>query len=241
AFVAAGAEDYTFSMLFVASVVGTVSVFVLAMMQRILSFRECASAWIRGVLAMLPAIGILVLAMSIRGAVNDLMAAQVMVALLGDISPVVLPLVIFVLAGVVAFATGTSFATILLLVPVAIPLTAELTAGHPDQALLLALVGASVLDGAIFGDHCSPISDTTVMSSVASGCDHVSHVKTQIPYALLAMLVAASMGYLLVAWTGGAAFWLTYPIGGMMFVGILRWIGSDPSAPITEGDHEQSP
>lgn len=240
AFVAAGAEDYTFVMLFVASVVGTVSVFALALAQRILTFRECASAWFRGVLAMLPAIAILVLAMSIRGAVNDLMAAEVMVALLGNITPLVLPLVIFLLAGIVAFATGTSFATILLLVPVAIPLAAGLTAGHPDQALLLALVGASVLDGAIFGDHCSPISDTTVMSSVASGCDHVSHVRTQIPYAVLAMLVAALAGYLMVAWTGGGAFWLTYPIGGMIFVGILRWFGSDPGAAAVEGENEQS-
>ena len=87
------------------------------------------------------------------------------------------------------------------------------------------LVGASVLDGAIFGDHCSPISDTTVMSSVASGCDLVSHVRTQIPYALSAMLAAAACGYGLVAITGGAAFWLSYPLGGMMLFIALKWVG----------------
>ena len=230
AFVEASSGDTTFAMLWWGAFAGSVSAFALAIGQRLLTWRESVSAWSRGVLAMLPAVGILVLAMSIRGGVDDLMAAQVVISLLGDVSPMVLPLFIFLISGGIAFATGTSFATMLLVVPVALPLAAGLTDGHPDQTLLLIMVGASVLDGAIFGDHCSPISDTTVMSSVSSGCELVAHVRTQIPYALLAMFVAAMVGYLLVAWSGGTLFWLTYPLGGMMLFVALRWVGESPES-----------
>jgi Na+/H+ antiporter NhaC len=78
-----------------------------------------------------------------------------------------------------------------------------------------------VLDGAIFGDHCSLVSDTTVMSSIASGCDHTAHVRTQLPYALLAMVAAAGAGYGWVAYSGGTGIWLAYPIG---LAGMWAWL-----------------
>ena len=177
---------------------------------------------------MLSAIGILVLAMALKEVAKDLQAAHYLAALMGDIGPLWLPLISFVIAGAVAFATGTSWGTMAILVPVCLPLTAELAHSLPEAAVILFLVGASVLDGAIFGDHCSLISDTTVMSSIATGCDHVEHVRTQIPYALLAMSAAGLCGYLFVAMSGGNLWWLSYPMGFLLMVGWLYIVGRRP-------------
>jgi Na+/H+ antiporter NhaC len=122
-----------------------------------------------------------------------------------------LPTMVFVLASTVSFCTGTSFGTMGILVPMVVTLAHALlaaTQGHvaPDEPLLLATVG-SVLAGAVFGDHCSPISDTTILSSQACACDHVAHVVTQLPYALAAAAVAIFCG--------------TLPIGFGLPVGLL--------------------
>ena len=109
-----------------------------------------------------------------------------------------MPLVIFLLSGVVAFSTGSSWATMALVLPIAAPLSATIS-GEP---LVVFACLAAVLDGAIWGDHCSPISDTTILSSTASGCPHLAHVKTQLPYATLAMVAAGLVGY--VGVTAGA-------------------------------------
>ena len=126
-----------------------------------------------------------------------------------------LPTTIFVLASTVAFATGTSWGTMGLVMPMAIPLAHGLLGGDPSllgarDPILLCTIG-SVLAGAIFGDHCSPISDTTVLSSQASGCDHVSHVWTQLPYALLVGGIAIVCGTLPVGL--GVNAWLLLPLG----------------------------
>ena len=111
-----------------------------------------------------------------------------------------LPVLVFFLSAAISFATGTSWGTMAILLPLVIPLGAELTsagqlASDGHYTILLGVV-SSVLAGSIFGDHCSPISDTTVMSSMASACDHLDHVRTQLPYALLAAAIA-SAGFLL--------------------------------------------
>ena len=100
--------------------------------------------------------------------------------------PFVIPALLFVVAGVTSFTTGTSWGTYGILIPVAIPMAL-------GAELPLALVVAAVMGGGVFGDHCSPISDTTIIASLAAGCDHVDHVRTQLPYALLlgAISVAA--------------------------------------------------
>jgi len=94
---------------------------------------------------------------------------------------------------IIAFSTGTSWGTMAILMPLAIPLAHEL--GGADMHLIYATLG-SVLTGSIFGDHCSPISDTTILSSMASASDHIDHVKTQMPYALTTAAVAAAVGYI---------------------------------------------
>ncbi|MEZ4269303.1 MAG: Na+/H+ antiporter NhaC family protein [Myxococcota bacterium] len=228
AFVAVGDESVT--VLLGAACVGAVAAIFLGVTQRILSLNEALGAWLRGAIAMLPAVGILVLAMAIRSVTEDLDVAPYIAGVIGDTAPRLFPLVVFLMAGAVAFATGTSWGTMAILIPVALPVGAALFAPLPDGALLLFLSGAAVLDGAIFGDHCSLISDTTVMSSIASGCEHVEHVRTQLPYALLAMTAAALAGYSLVAWTD-ADWWLSYPVGIMFMVGWVRLRGRSPEPP----------
>jgi Na+/H+ antiporter NhaC len=137
-----------------------------------------------------------------------------------------LPTIIFVLASIVSFCTGTSFGTMGMLTPLVLPLAyrmiAEQGAVTADNPLLLASLGA-VLAGAIFGDHCSPISDTTIMSAQASGCDVMAHTLTQLPYALLAGGVAILLGTLPAGW--GVSPWLLVPLQFAALVLVMRRFG----------------
>lgn len=132
-----------------------------------------------------------------------------------------MPTIVFVLASIVAFSTGTSWGTMGILMPLVVPTTVQLLestngAASSQDPLLIASI-AGVLAGAIFGDHCSPISDTTVLSSQASGCDHVSHVRTQMPYALLVAGISIMCGTIPTGF--GVSVWLLLPLGflGMLF------------------------
>lgn len=235
AFTAVG--DDNVAVLFWAAVAGSLVAFALALGQRLLTAREAATAWFRGVRAMLPAIVILILAVGIRRVTDDLGTDRFLAALLSDTSLVYLPVMSFLLAAAIAFATGTSWGTMGILLPVAVPLAVSLNAAQGASGIVVLLVSASVLDGAIFGDHCSLISDTTVMSSMASSCDHVQHVRTQLPYALLAM-TAASSAYVLMAWHDGAlTVWAAYALGAAILVAWLwaRGRHTRPRKPAGEG------
>ncbi len=184
-----------------ASIAGCLTGIVLAVAQRILTLGSAIGAWVAGLKSMVLAILILVLAWSIGDVTAELHAAQYLVQVLQNVlNPSLLPTLTFVVAGVMAFATGTSWATMAVLMPLVIPLSHALAegAGLPlavSDPILMGVVGA-VLAGAVFGDHCSPISDTTVLSSMASSCDHLDHVKTQLPYALSAAGIAIVLGIL---------------------------------------------
>ena len=165
----------------------------MALSQKIMNLEETMDTFLDGMKLMLLACAILVLAWSLGTVTSDMQLADYIVTLLGDsISFTFLPLITFGFGMLIAFATGTSWGTMTILTPVVIPLAFKIT-GDPQLSLILAGV---VFSGAIFGDHCSPISDTTVLSSIFSGADHMDHVSTQIPYALTAAAVAAVM-YLL--------------------------------------------
>ncbi len=143
-----------------------------------------------------------------------------------------LPTLVFLLSVIVAFSTGTSFGTMGIIMPLAIPLAySMLSSGgvmvSPTHPLFLAAV-SSVLAGAIFGDHCSPISDTTVLSSQASGCNHVAHVRTQLPYALLVGAVSIVCGTLPIGL--GVPVWLLLPLGPLLLAVLLRILGK----PVTD-------
>lgn len=173
--------------------------------QRAISAEDAKQASIDGVVHVFPALVILLLAWtlsSLTGA-DNLRTGEFLAAKVSElsVSPGWMPTIVFLLASGVAFSTGTSWGTMAILMPIVIPLVFNLltnqlgTAPAPDHFLLTASVG-SVLAGAIFGDHCSPISDTTILSSRSSDCDHIAHVRTQIPYALTIGGVAIIFGTL---------------------------------------------
>ncbi|MFH1874736.1 MAG: Na+/H+ antiporter NhaC family protein [Pseudomonadota bacterium] len=216
-----GDGNTLFELMLFGAIFGTIVTIILLLSQKILGFTEIIksffSAW-----RILPAAIILVLAWAIRNVCDDLGTAFFIASLVKDIlSPLLLPLVIFLVASAVSFATGTSFGTMGLLIPTVAPLAFI----QGDPTLLVMTLGA-VLDGAIFGDHCSPISDTTVLSSLSSACDLTDHVRTQMPYAILCMIVAAACGYIPAAY--GIATPYLYGLGLLVLFAILWLIGRNP-------------
>jgi len=145
----------------------------------------------------------------------------------GNLRPEFLPVLVFLTAASISFATGTSWGTMAILVPIVVPLSVGMggAAGFDAGTHYSLLLGSisSVLAGAIFGDHCSPISDTTVMSSMASACDHVDHVRTQLPYALTVALVGMLVGDIPTAFGMSPAF--SYLLGGAILFSLLRFYG----------------
>lgn len=208
----------------VSAVLGSLLAMGLAVSQRLLKPKEAIIAWLRAIPGMWMAIAILVLAWAIRSVCDDLGTSLYLVGTIdGLLSPQWLPLLTFFMAAVVAFSTGTSWGTMGILLPAMIPLAHMMTQGMEQGWMLLLLCFGAVLDGAIYGDHCSPISDTTVMSSIASGVDHLDHVRTQLPYATITMLAASSLGYVGVAF--GLPWWAALSIGLGLLAVILRVFG----------------
>tara|TARA_R110002049_G_scaffold84663_2_gene215406 strand:- start:5202 stop:7040 length:1839 start_codon:yes stop_codon:yes gene_type:complete len=214
-----------------ASFVGVLVAATLSVAQRILSVHETVDAWYGGVRATLFGLIILVLAWTLSDVTEQLNTAAYLVSELADTLPAFLvPAIVFLLAAITAFTTGTSWGTMGILMPLIIPLAWAVmgTSGIADEAGMHILYSsiACCLAGAVWGDHCSPISDTTVLSSVASGCDHIEHVRTQLPYALLVGAVAIFVGTI----PGGLGIspWLSLLAGIVVLVVILRLIGRKP-------------
>jgi Na+/H+ antiporter NhaC len=221
-----GASD-SFTVLLWASLIGLTVAVALVVVQRILSLRAALDAAVGGFRSMLMAFVVLTLAWALGQVCKDLDTAGFLVQWVGDSLPAAsLPAAVFLVAAAVSFATGTSWGTMAILTPLAVPLT--LQAGAGDARLVAATV-AAILGGAVFGDHCSPISDTTIMSSMASSCDHVDHVRTQLPYALLAAITALLLGYLIEAATPTPA-WVSLLLGGGAMVLWVRFVGRRPAA-----------
>ena len=132
-----------------------------------------------GIAEMVPVVAILFLSIALGDSLRVLGTGTYMAGVAeAFVSPIIVPAVVFVVAGVTAFMTGTSWGTYGIMIPIAMPLAVAL--GIPPSLAL-----AAVLGGGVFGDHCSPISDTTIIASLAAGCDHIEHVRTQLPYALV--------------------------------------------------------
>ncbi|WP_372371392.1 Na+/H+ antiporter NhaC family protein [Candidatus Uabimicrobium sp. HlEnr_7] len=210
---------------------GSLSAFTLILVQKILSAKELVEAWVSGAKSMLLAVLVLVLAWTLKDACSELGTNKYIYYNIKDIISVkFLPVIGFLTSAVVAFATGTSWGTMGLLFPLLIPLGVDLSQqqlGLPldlNNYILLGTLG-SVLAGATLGDHCSPISDTTVMSSMASSCDHIDHVKTQSPYALTCGVISCVFGYLPIGF--GAPVWLCLILGIAAVVISIRVLGKD--------------
>jgi Na+/H+ antiporter NhaC len=226
-----GAAD-SYKSLMWGSLIGMITAAFITLVQRIMSLEEIVNAWYKGLRTMFYAMIILVLAWSLGGITEELRTADFLVSVLGDTLPVQLvPFIVFVLAAFTAFATGSSWGSMGILVPLVIPLTWAVMkvngfSGPDDMHILYSSI-ASVLAGSVWGDHCSPISDTTILSSMASGCDHIEHVRTQMPYALLVGVVSIGIGSIPVAF--GLPWWLGLLLGGGLLYTILLVVGKTPA------------
>ena len=213
-----------------ASLGGVILAALLPLAQRILTFAQTMEAMVEGFKSMLLALIVLTLAWSIGSVCTELHTADYVVRLTEAVlSPQWLPAIVFVLSALIAFATGSSWGTLSILMPLVIPI-AHAVAGSAGMAVTDAtystvLVGtiSSVLAGSVWGDHCSPISDTTILSSTASGCDHIAHVRTQIPYALGAGLLGIVVGDIPTAY--GMSPWISLLLGSVIIVVVVRWLG----------------
>ncbi len=223
----AGAAD-PFKALIWASFIGSLTAIVMVAVQRILTLQQTVEAWVGGMQAMMLAMIILVLAWGLGGATEALGTGEYLSSLLSDALPIhLLPVLVFLTAAIISFATGTSWGTMSILFPVVIPLAVAMGAGigfdeGTHYSVLLGVV-SSIMAGSIFGDHCSPISDTTVLSSMASACDHVDHVRTQLPYAITVALVAMLVGDIPTAY--GLNPGISLLAGVVILYGVLRFFG----------------
>lgn len=158
--------------------------------QKVDSLRIIMQTAIVGMKGVMPAVIILALAYCINTVSKDMKTAEYVVSATESwMNPKFLPLLLFIISGFISFATGTSWGTYAIMVPIALPLAYQFSGGAIDSLVLASF--AAVAGGGVFGDHCSPLSDTTVLSSLGSACDHIDHVKTQLPYALLVGTVAS--------------------------------------------------
>ncbi len=228
-----GAADSYVALLW-ASLSGVLVALAITLGARIMSLEKSMETLLHGFGTMLPALVILTLAWSLASATEQLHTADFLTELLtGRVSPYLLPGIVFVMAALISFSTGSSWSTMAILYPIMIPATWNLaTAYGMDQSHAYALmlnVIATVLSASVLGDHCSPISDTTILSSLASRCDHLQHVKTQLPYALTvgAFALAAKMvtAYVDGGWLLSIALVLASTVA---FYFLIRKVGREP-------------
>ncbi|WP_136249198.1 Na+/H+ antiporter NhaC family protein [Halomonas borealis] len=205
-------EGDSFSAMMWGSLASCVVAVILTQAQRLMSMTETAHYWFEGVKSMLLPITILMMAWALANVNEALHTSDFLVTALGDsLSPQWLPAVIFALAGFTAFATGSSWGVMGIMMPLVVPLAWAVLSHHglagtaEGMPLLYASV-AGVLAGAVWGDHCSPLAETTLLAAMASGCDLIDHVRTQLPYALLVGLVAMVFGNIAVGY--GISWWV---------------------------------
>lgn len=166
---------------------------VMGVAKKMFTVAEGIEIWVDGMKTLLITCVILICAWSLSSVIKELGTAKFLINYLsGSIPAFTLPSIIFVLGAIISFATGTSYGTMGILMPLAIPLAYSI---NPDMSYVIVSTSA-VLTGAIFGDHCSPISDTTILSSMGAGCDHIEHVRTQIPYSLFIAVITIVFGYI---------------------------------------------
>ena len=189
---------------------------IMGVAKKIFTLSEALDIWVDGMKTLIITGVILICAWSLSSVIKELGTAKYLIQLLsGSLPSFILPSLIFVLGAIISFATGTSYGTMGILMPLAIPLAYSI---NPDMSYVIVATSA-VLTGAIFGDHCSPISDTTILSSMGAGCNHIDHVRTQMPYAIFVAVITIVFGYIPAGF--GLPVYVVLPIAFVaMFIGI---------------------
>ena len=179
--------------LFQSALLAGIVAIIMAVAQKIFTVSEAIDAWVDGMKTLVITGVILILAWSLSSVIKELGTAKYLIKLLsGSFPAFLLPTLIFVLGAIISFSTGTAYGTMGILMPLAVPLAHSI---NPEMSFIVVSTSA-VLTGAIFGDHCSPISDTTILSSMGAGCNHIDHVRTQMPYALFTGAITILFGYI---------------------------------------------
>jgi len=214
---------------------------LLTLVQRIMNLKTAVEHIVDGFRIMLTAILILTLAWSVALVAEHLHTADFIAQTLMQVSfsPYLIPAFTFVMAALVAFSTGTSWGTMAILYPLILPASWMLTEAHPeiDHAHGLTIfysVVSAVLAGSILGDHVSPISDTTILSSISSGCNHIEHVRTQMPYALTVGAVGLFFGTIPAAYGFISPWWLMLLSAAVLYL-VIRFFGK----PLPQPQQEQ--
>ena len=208
------------------SAFGPVFAIIFYMIRRVINFRDCMGCIPEGFKAMVPAIMILTFAWTLKAMTDSLGAAvfveEAMRSVAGGIE-VILPAIIFLVGCGLAFATGTSWGTFGILIPIVV---AVFEKSSPEMMIISM---SACMAGAVCGDHCSPISDTTIMASAGAQCDHVTHVSTQLPYAILAAAVSF-VTYIVAGFVKTA--WIALPVGIVLMLIVLFVIKMKNPMPI---------
>ena len=203
--------------LFQSALFASIVAIIMSVCKKIFTISEAIEAWVDGMKGLIITGVILILAWSLGSVIKELGTAQYLVeALNGAIPAFLLPSLIFVLGAVISFSTGTAYGTMSILMPLAIPLAYKI---NPEMSFVTVSTSA-VLTGAIFEDHCSPISDTTILSSMGAGCNHIDHVKTQMWYALFVAAITILFGYIPAGF--GLPIYIVLPMSFVaLFIGIM--------------------
>lgn len=203
--------------LFQAALLASIVAIVMAVGEKILTIEDAISEWIGGMKTIVITGVILLLAWSLGGVIGDVGTAAYLVGVLKNTLPqFIVPTLIFILGALISFATGTAYGTMSILMPLAIPLAWAVSSGDMSFTIVCT---SGVLTGAIFGDHCSPISDTTILSSMGTSCNHIDHVQTQIYYAVFVACVAIFIGYIPAGL--GIPWFISVPVGVVvMYIGL---------------------
>lgn len=221
-----GADSYV--ALLWSSIASTIVAIVMTSIQKVLNFRQSMEAMMVGFKIMLPATVVLILAWTLALMTKYMHTADFVSSALieWNVTPLLLPALTFVLAVIIAFSTGTSWGTMAILYPLVLPVTWHLTSNagyaYNDGMTVLLDVISCILAGAVMGDHCSPISDTTIMSSTSTGCNHLEHVRTQMPYALT--VGGVSLVWIIFSSLGVPA-WLLLILGIVALWTVVRFVG----------------
>lgn len=211
--------------LFQAALFASIVAIAMGVCKKIFTVGEALDTWIEGMKSLMITGVILLLAWSLSGLIKELGTAKFLSSVLENNIPYfILPSVIFVFGSVISFATGTSYGTMGILMPLTIPLANSIAMANGitvDQYIIVNV--SAVLTGAIFGDHCSPISDTTILSSMGSACDHLEHVKTQLVYALTVGAITIVFGYIPAGL--GMPIYIVLPVAILAIAAVVYFVG----------------